>query len=65
MAVGLITNIEQIEEILNNKRADLVSLGRILLRDPYFLLNQAEGKVEIPFAIQRGFPFLRYNKVKK
>lgn len=62
MAVGLITNIEQIEEILNNKRADLVSLGRILLRDPYFLLNQAEGKVEIPFAIQRGFPFLRYTR---
>lgn len=65
MAVGLITNIEQIEEILNNGRADLVSLGRILLRDPYFLLNQGEGRVEIPYAIQRGFPFLKYTKVKK
>lgn len=65
IAVGLITNLEQIEEILNNQRADLVSLGRILLRDPFFLLNQGEGSVEIPFAIQRGFPFLKYTKVKK
>lgn len=65
IAVGLITNLAQIEEILNNQRADLVSLGRILLRDPYFLLNQGEGSVEIPYAIQRGFPFLRYTKVKK
>lgn len=59
IAVGLITNIQQIEEILNNKRADLVSLGRILLRDPYFLLNQGDEQMEIPFAIQRGFPSLR------
>ena len=65
MTVGLITRIEQIEEILNSGRADMVSLGRLLLRDPYFVLNAAEGEVEIPFAIQRGFPFLRYMKIKK
>ncbi len=65
MTVGLITRIEQIEEILNSGRADMVSLGRLLLRDPYFVLNAAEGEVEIPFVIQRGFPFLRYMKIKK
>lgn len=62
MAVGLLTRIEQIEEILASSRADLVSLGRILLRNPYFLLNKGEGEVEIPFAIQRGFPFMRHHK---
>lgn len=62
MAVGLLTQMEQIEEILASGRADLVSLGRVLLRHPYFLLNKAEGEVEIPFAIQRGFPFMRHRK---
>ncbi|MFB0958691.1 MAG: NADH:flavin oxidoreductase/NADH oxidase [Clostridiaceae bacterium] len=62
IAVGLITKMEQIEEILNSGRADLVSLGRVLLRHPYFLLNKAEDEVEIPYAIQRGFPFLRKRK---
>lgn len=59
IAVGLITKMEQIEEILANGRADLVALGRVLLREPYFVINQARGEVEIPFAIQRGFSFLR------
>ena len=62
IAVGLITRMEQIEEILNSGRSDLVSLGRVLLRNPYFLLNKGEGEVEIPYAIQRGFPFLLHRK---
>jgi NADPH2 dehydrogenase len=41
IAVGLITNPEMAEEILNNGRADLVSLGRELLRDPYWPLRTA------------------------
>lgn len=65
MAVGLITRIEQVEEILKNGRADLVSLGRVLLREPYFVINSARGEVEIPFAIQRGFPFLRRHPDKQ
>jgi NADH:flavin oxidoreductases, Old Yellow Enzyme family len=32
IAVGLITNIEQVEEIIGNNRADLVALGRELLK---------------------------------
>ena len=37
-AVGLITKNEQIEEILHNNQADIVLLGRELLRNPYFAL---------------------------
>ncbi|MDA3847779.1 MAG: NADPH dehydrogenase, partial [Vallitaleaceae bacterium] len=44
------TQIEMIEEILCNKRADLVALGRELLRNPYFVLNQARhNKVELDY----------------
>jgi 2,4-dienoyl-CoA reductase-like NADH-dependent reductase (Old Yellow Enzyme family) len=35
-AVGLITDAVQAEEIISNKKADLVFLGRELLRNPYF-----------------------------
>lgn len=38
-AVGLITNKEQITEILETGKADLVLLGRELLRNPYFPLH--------------------------
>lgn len=41
IAVGLIDNYEQIEEILGNNRADLVAMGRALLRDPHFVMNMA------------------------
>ena len=39
IAVGLITRIEQIEQILGNEEADFIAMGRELLRNPYFLLN--------------------------
>jgi len=35
-AVGLITSAEQIDQILISGSADAVSLGRLLLRDPYW-----------------------------
>lgn len=35
-AVGLITTAEQVEQILLSGAADAVSLGRLLLRDPYW-----------------------------
>lgn len=40
-AVGLITTAEQAEQILAQGQADLVFLGRALLRDPYFPLHAA------------------------
>lgn len=47
-AVGLITRAEQAEEIIGNERADLVFLGRELLRDPQWLLRM-KHKAGIPF----------------
>lgn len=41
-AVGLITEVDQAEEILGNGRADLILLGRELLRNPYWALNAAK-----------------------
>ncbi|HTU02952.1 MAG TPA: NADH:flavin oxidoreductase/NADH oxidase [Candidatus Sulfotelmatobacter sp.] len=41
MTVGLITTPETAEEIVRNGRADMVALGRQLLRDPYWPLRAA------------------------
>jgi 2,4-dienoyl-CoA reductase-like NADH-dependent reductase (Old Yellow Enzyme family) len=41
--VGLITTADQISEILENDKADLVLLGRELLRNPYFPLKAIAG----------------------
>jgi 2,4-dienoyl-CoA reductase-like NADH-dependent reductase (Old Yellow Enzyme family) len=41
MTVGLITTPEQADEIVRNGRADLVALGRELLRRPYWPLKAA------------------------
>lgn len=41
-AVGLITKAVQAEEIIGNQRADLVFLGRELLRNPYWAFYAAE-----------------------
>ena len=40
-AVGLITTKEQITEILETEKADMVFLARELLRNPYFTLHSA------------------------
>lgn len=39
-AVGLITRKEQIEYVLKNGMADIVLLGRELLRNPYFVIRE-------------------------
>ncbi len=39
--VGLITSIDQIENILAENQADLILLGRELLRNPYFVLENS------------------------
>jgi len=41
-AVGLITQVQQAEEILQKGQADLILIGRESLRNPYFALNAAK-----------------------
>ena len=57
-AVGLITTPEQAETILQAGSADLVLLGRVLLRDPYFPLRAAKAlgvEAGVPPQYLRGF----------
>jgi 2,4-dienoyl-CoA reductase-like NADH-dependent reductase (Old Yellow Enzyme family) len=56
--VGLITTPEQAETILQAGSADLVLLGRVLLRDPYFPLKAAKAlgaEAGVPPQYLRGF----------
>jgi 2,4-dienoyl-CoA reductase-like NADH-dependent reductase (Old Yellow Enzyme family) len=41
-AVGLITEAQQADAIIRNKKADIVLLGREMLRDPYWALHAAK-----------------------
>lgn len=57
-AVGLITKPEQAEEILQQGKADIILLGRELLRDPYWPLHAAKAlgeKVIVPKQYVRAF----------
>lgn len=57
-AVGLLTTPEQMETVLQAGSADLVLLGRVLLRDPYFPLRAARAlgaALEVPPQYQRAF----------
>ncbi|NNU84100.1 NADPH dehydrogenase NamA [Geobacillus sp. BMUD] len=59
-AVGLITSGWQAEEILQNGRADLVFLGRELLRNPYWPYAAARElgvKIAAPVQYERGWRF--------
>ncbi|WP_409226769.1 NADPH dehydrogenase NamA [Gudongella sp. SC589] len=44
IAVGLIKDFDQVEEILQNGRADLVALGRELLRNPNWVMNNMHSQ---------------------
>lgn len=55
-AVGLITEPEQAEEILNNGRADLVIIGRELLRDPYWPRTAAK-KLGVELAAPKQYHY--------
>ncbi|MCE6989396.1 NADH:flavin oxidoreductase/NADH oxidase [Dyadobacter sp. CY323] len=60
-AVGLITNAEQAEEILQNNEADLIVMAREFLRDPYFPLHAAHqlgDDVTWPVQYDRAKPAL-------
>ncbi|MFD2630761.1 NADPH dehydrogenase NamA [Oceanobacillus kapialis] len=57
-AVGLITTGVQAEEIIQNGRADLVFLARVLLRDPYWprtAANELNEKLSAPKQYERGW----------
>lgn len=57
-AVGLITSPLQAEEILQNKRADMVFLARELLRDPYWAYTASKElgtEIEAPESYKRGW----------
>lgn len=41
-AVGLITTAEQAEQVLQQQQADVILIGRELLRDPYFAYHAAK-----------------------
>lgn len=55
ITVGLITEIDQVEEILEKEQADLVALGRVLLRDPFVIIKESKGNITPLFAYKRGF----------
>ncbi|AZK47630.1 NADPH dehydrogenase NamA [Paenibacillus lentus] len=55
-AVGLISSGLQAEEILGNGRADLIFVGRELLRNPYWPLSAAK---ELGVTIERPKPYHR------
>ena len=57
-AVGLITEAMQANTILENNQADLIFLGRELLRDPYWARrasDQLNGTIDIPIQYERGW----------
>jgi len=57
-AVGLITEADQMEELLSSEKCDLIFLGRKLLRDPYFmlkLLDRDDDAHVLPVQYQRAF----------
>lgn len=55
-AVGLITAATQAEEILQNQRADLIFLGRVLLRQPYWPKDAAD---ELAYDLAAPLPYRR------
>ncbi|WKA56733.1 NADPH dehydrogenase NamA [Planococcus shixiaomingii] len=57
-AVGLITNPQHAEEILQNGRADMIFLARELLRDPYWAYRAAKelgSESGVPVPYERGW----------
>lgn len=49
---GLITTANEANEIIENNRCDLVFFGRVLLREPYFITNEAlKQGMELPYVV--------------
>ena len=56
---GLITQIEMAEYAVSSDHCDLVYLGRVLLREPYFVINHAK---DLNVEIQYPEPYIRGKK---
>ena len=55
-AVGLLQDVEQIRAVIAEQKADLIFLGRQLLRDPYWPLRHAPAEArKVPLQYQRAF----------
>ena len=55
-SVGLITEAKQAEQILSDKKADIILIARQSLRDPYFPLHASK---ELGAEIQWPSQYLR------
>jgi 2,4-dienoyl-CoA reductase-like NADH-dependent reductase (Old Yellow Enzyme family) len=55
VAVGLLDALENAERAITEYDADLVALGRVLLRDPHWVLNNDPGKKFVPRQYERGY----------
>ncbi|NMO95914.1 NADH:flavin oxidoreductase/NADH oxidase [Paenibacillus lemnae] len=63
IAVGLLDEFEVAQNVILEGKADLVAVGRGMLKDPYWALHASEalqGEQKVPKAYERGFP--RKNK---
>ena len=56
---GLITDLKMAEHAVSRGDADLIYLGRVLLRDPYIVINQAS---ELGVDLEYPKPYLRGKK---
>ncbi|KKO51357.1 NADH:flavin oxidoreductase/NADH oxidase [Paenibacillus sp. DMB20] len=59
IAVGLLDDYEAAQNVVLSGKADLVAVGRGMLRDPYWALHAAYelgGEQKVPKAYERGFP---------
>lgn len=54
--VGMISEAQQAEDILQNQQADLIFIARAFLRDPHFVLNAAKA---LNYAIEWPKPYER------
>jgi 2,4-dienoyl-CoA reductase-like NADH-dependent reductase (Old Yellow Enzyme family) len=62
-AVGLITEAQHADEVIKNGDADLVFIGREMLREPYWAVKAQQALGEEPaWPIQYGYAVKRRNK---
>ncbi len=68
IAVGLINDLDLVEEILVKNQADLVALGRKLLREPNFVMNELyKNHYDYPFpkVYERAYRYSRKLPLKE
>ncbi|MFT5337322.1 MAG: anthraniloyl-CoA monooxygenase [Sphingobacteriales bacterium] len=63
ICAGSIENVDQINTLLINQKADLISLGKPLLANPHFVamakMNDGIGESGLPFPYNKGDDFLK------